>query len=130
MELVITNQEEFDNRPLLPLLIKTKWLEALRSGYYNKGKHLLSSENKYCCLGVLCEIQSRPHYLRFDGVLKYDGSATNLESQNPLFNMLGSHGQFKGFAIIHKTEECYNLASINDYSDTFDDVIEVIEKYF
>lgn len=40
--------------------IKTKWLEALRSGEYEQGKGYLHYEDQgeqhYCCLGVLCEI--------------------------------------------------------------------------
>lgn len=36
--------------------LKTKWLEALRSGKYEQGKHYLKEGGKYCCLGVLCEV--------------------------------------------------------------------------
>lgn len=37
--------------------IKARWVEALRSGSYAQGKHTLrSSAEKYCCLGVLCDI--------------------------------------------------------------------------
>lgn len=36
--------------------IKTKWVEALRSGKYEQGTEQLYSEGKYCCLGVLCDI--------------------------------------------------------------------------
>lgn len=37
--------------------IKNKWIEALRSGEYEQGTGQLKSlDNKYCCLGVLCEI--------------------------------------------------------------------------
>lgn len=38
--------------------IKTKWVEALRSGKYKQGKKSLRSRegDKYCCLGVLCDL--------------------------------------------------------------------------
>lgn len=48
--------------------IKTKWLKALRSGNYTRGKNQLKIEageshhtgirniDRFCCLGVLCEI--------------------------------------------------------------------------
>ena len=37
--------------------IKTKWLEALRSGKYQQGRGILRSvNNEYCCLGVLCDL--------------------------------------------------------------------------
>jgi hypothetical protein len=37
--------------------IKTKWVAALRSGKYKQGKKTLKShDDRYCCLGVLCEL--------------------------------------------------------------------------
>lgn len=37
--------------------IKARWVEALRSGSYAQGKHTLrSSADRYCCLGVLCDL--------------------------------------------------------------------------
>jgi len=41
--------------------IKEKWVEALRSGDYEQGEGALRQEpsrgsNKYCCLGVLCDV--------------------------------------------------------------------------
>ena len=33
------------------------WIVALRTGHYESGKYLLkSADNKFCCLGVLCDI--------------------------------------------------------------------------
>ena len=37
--------------------IKTQWLQALRSDEYEQGIELLrSTEQRFCCLGVLCDI--------------------------------------------------------------------------
>jgi hypothetical protein len=37
--------------------IKSRWLEALRSGDYKQTTATLrSTDNGYCCLGVLCEL--------------------------------------------------------------------------
>jgi hypothetical protein len=36
--------------------IKEKWIEALRSGKYEQGEGTLNKDNKFCCLGVLCEV--------------------------------------------------------------------------
>ncbi len=34
-----------------------KWVEALKSGEFEQGKHCLASaDGKYCCLGVACEV--------------------------------------------------------------------------
>jgi hypothetical protein len=36
--------------------VKEKWLNALRSGEYQQGKHSLRVENNFCCLGVLTDL--------------------------------------------------------------------------
>lgn len=37
--------------------VKEQWLTALRSGRYKQGRMMLrSNDEKYCCLGVLCDI--------------------------------------------------------------------------
>jgi len=39
---------------------KTKWLEALRSGRYPQGREqLMTRKGKYCCLGVLAQIDGQ-----------------------------------------------------------------------
>lgn len=42
----------------LPKEFAEKWIEALRSGDYKKGRGRLynESKNNYCCLGVACSI--------------------------------------------------------------------------
>ena len=39
--------------------IKAAWLAALRSGAYKQGRHTLRYEDKYCCLGVLCDLHAK-----------------------------------------------------------------------
>ncbi len=36
--------------------IAMKWVEALRSGNYKQGTGYLKNNDKFCCLGVLCDI--------------------------------------------------------------------------
>ena len=36
--------------------IYTKWVAALRSGEYKKTTRRLRADDKFCCLGVLCEV--------------------------------------------------------------------------
>ena len=35
---------------------KKKWVEALRSGDYEQGRCAMHREDKFCCLGVLCDV--------------------------------------------------------------------------
>jgi hypothetical protein len=36
--------------------VKQKWIEALRSGMYKQGEGYLRQGDKFCCLGVLCDL--------------------------------------------------------------------------
>lgn len=37
--------------------LKKKWVDALRSGKYEQGRgELRSTDDTYCCLGVLCDV--------------------------------------------------------------------------
>lgn len=36
--------------------IKEKWIAALESGEYEQGREYLHKGNKFCCLGVLCDL--------------------------------------------------------------------------
>jgi hypothetical protein len=37
--------------------VKALWIEALESGRYRQGKHVLRTDSDtYCCLGVLCDL--------------------------------------------------------------------------
>ena len=87
--------------------IKKLWVAALRSGDYLQGKHVLrlnaSTETRFCCLGVLCNLHAIDHpeiaayqldpnkymnheYLVPDSVAKWaglpGGAATKLTNMN------------------------------------------------
>jgi hypothetical protein len=36
--------------------IKARWLAALRSGQYQQGQKYLKVNDRFCCLGVLCDL--------------------------------------------------------------------------
>lgn len=40
----------------MKLDVAKKWVKALRSGKYKQGRGALCEDEKYCCLGVLCEV--------------------------------------------------------------------------
>ena len=47
--------------------IKEKWIEALRSGRYNKIKGALKKDDGFCAVGVLCDtINPNEWYRVFD----------------------------------------------------------------
>jgi hypothetical protein len=103
--------------------LKRRWVRALRSGDYAKGKHALCTvvdgEATYCCLGVLHELVHGTDGWRGppdgDGHLRpkeHDPETTTNET-------------FYGSALVGR-KNAEQLATINDGSDTFDPVVEYI----
>jgi hypothetical protein len=39
--------------------LKARWLTALRSGQYQQARGRLRYDDRYCCLGVLCDISGQ-----------------------------------------------------------------------
>jgi len=37
--------------------VAQKWVKALRSGKYKQGRNRLRKKDRFCCLGVLCELE-------------------------------------------------------------------------
>ena len=46
-----------------------KWVAALRSGKYQQGVGSLNRNEKYCCLGVLADINNIPNEKIFGGTI-------------------------------------------------------------
>lgn len=46
--------------------IAEKWIAALRSDKYEQGQQALNDKDRFCCLGVLCDISNQGNW-RKDG---------------------------------------------------------------
>ncbi len=75
-----TKEEQAANRQ--------KWTAALRSGDYPQGKHTLKTvADRYCCLGVACDLAAR------EGVLDaFDQPATLTKSVQDWLGLLAATG--------------------------------------
>jgi hypothetical protein len=51
---------------MMDQVLKPKWVEALRSGDYEQIEGFLCADGKYCCLGVLCDVQGRDYIVTED----------------------------------------------------------------
>lgn len=104
-------------RPLTQEL-KERWVAALRSGEYKQGKSRLCRRKRYCCLGVLAEIQ---------GELK---KGNVYYSQGP--DDCGHSGfladEFeRDFHYLSRDTQMY-LATKNDKGESFEDLADYIEE--
>lgn len=103
--------------------LKTKWVEALRSGKYTQGNGLLCNLNseinklEHCCLGVLCEVAGVVRIHDDEGNYKFDGK------QDYLSNTL-----LEKFGIGHQEQK--KLACMNDGSEEYSDAGNAVSNEF
>lgn len=107
---------------IMPPDLKSKWVEALRSGSYIQGTGKLCSNDSHCCLGVLCEIcvplgvekfQATPDLVDY----RYKGSIGAGLPPQYLTNELCLDG-----------EEIEQLTTMNDTGKSFIEIANWIER--
>lgn len=93
---------------------KEKWLKALRSGKYQHGTGQLRYEDRFCCIGVYCEIFKIP----------YDGVNTRIEASPDIVGESFYPGvdEVLGFSVVKE------LTNLNDRNKDFSKIIEYIEQ--
>lgn len=96
------------------------WLTALRSGQYEQGQSCLLEDNRYCCLGVGCDIAGVQKQV--DGFVFTDpdnGKLEHLNEMPPGFWFLDR------FGVTLFSQE--HLARMNDDGKTFAEIADAIE---
>ncbi len=126
MSYIITFPEDYVP-PVLPM--RDEWCAALRSGNYKQGSNHLCFDGKYCCLGVLSDIQGRLNLSEYG--VGFDGDKNKVLSfDNPIYNILMKNGEFpKGVEV----EKCfYGAVRLTECNDTlllnFNEIADIIER--
>lgn len=101
-----------DNYKKIPLPGLTEWIHALRTRK-DRGETRLCSEDGYCCLGVLSELQGRLTPEGTDGCDK-DSGRFNLSAGNPVFPILNRLGWFPAGVMVGAS---LSLSGVNDYHE-------------
>lgn len=100
---------------MLKPITREEWVKALRSGKYEQGKSLLKNRNKFCCLGVACDLA---------GVAWEDCEQPSLASSD--FKTVGADILYKSLSLT--VEEAERLANLNDRNVTFLEIADLIEN--
>jgi hypothetical protein len=118
-------------------IIKEKWLTALRSGKFKQGKEELRTlEDKFCCLGVLCDIYRKETKLGKWGKNRFNKfHFTNTKKNNQKFEDQGvlplSVKQWAELPDCNPSiDGLHTLATLNDNGSTFQEIADIIEKNF
>lgn len=131
------------NKPMNPK-VKALWLDALRSGEYKQGSgRLQTSDGKFCCLGVLCDLAMKSGVIQppkkklahavhgeivwFYGDWDYDFISVPTDVQR--WAGLSDRNVLIRFSPDDGSEEIY-LSDLNDSGEyTFDEIADLIEQY-
>lgn len=110
-----------------------KWVEALRSGEYAQGKNVLrDGNNRYCCLGVACEIYhqetGKGEWRLSDSAEYYffedDNQKEPAVLPNEVVKWLGIKSTLGGW----QSDEAKSLVILNDGGEDFNEIANVIES--
>lgn len=118
-------------QPLGPFQLE--WLEALESGKFEQGQTCLKKDNKFCCLGVACElsgITAIPAAIASSGVVRYK----YLGERHYLPQEIVDRLKFRSNQGCAFGEPHMAIAILNDEGKTFKDIAAIIRenpsKYF
>lgn len=114
--------------------IKTKWIEALRSGEYVQTKNALKNQNGFCCLGVLCDIYAKSTETGAEWI-----PSKNCETEFTFLDRIGTPptvvqnwsemnsrtGYLSG--IENRSGITEELTVLNDFGFTFNQIADVIQ---
>jgi hypothetical protein len=103
--------------------IKTKWVAALRSGEYQQGQSQLRNGDKFCCLGVLCNIHSKETGTEWMGNY-YDDHEVYLPEDVMMWSELNINDPILPF---NKSSFDISLSNLNDFGSTFLEIADLIE---
>ena len=120
MKLELYKSEQVEQSNKTPVQLKAAWIAALRSGKYEQGKgRLRTNEDKFCCLGVLCDIVDNTKW-KWGGVCNrshlYENDIALLPSS--LNKIL-----FTDIELIRQQ----TLTSMNDSGKSFKEIADYIE---
>lgn len=109
--------------------IAKKWVAALRSGKYKQGHGQLRKDNRFCCLGVLCDLApiSAGSWRRkaATGDYLYDWNTGGLTIKVLEW---ASMSTLYPAGFIDST--CDTLMHLNDSGKTFVEIADIIERHW
>lgn len=115
--------------------IKEKWLSALRSGEYEQSIGCLkTNDNKFCCLGVLCDIYAKEKNVDWKPINENLTEKLMLSDNNSNISYVLPPHVAEWAEIKDDTGGVYikskddHLSRINDSGESFSEISELIEK--
>jgi hypothetical protein len=110
--------------------VQQAWVKALRSGEYKQGRTRLRAGDKFCCLGVLCDLHQKAGLGRWDGTEYFDGAEdedhTALLLPDAVMEWAGL--SYCSGCFVHIGTRKMLLSNHNDEGASFADLANAIEE--
>ena len=106
-----------------------KWVEALESGEYEQGRTELHEGEKFCCLGVACEL-----FIQAGGELPIRLMESTTVYANHVSTLPWVVRDWLGLdsilGVFHaeRLDDCRSLASLNDRGVSFEEIAKFIRS--
>jgi len=114
--------------------IALKWAEALESGEYKQARGKLRRVDKFCCLGVLCNLHAQAHPEIAAAQKKqseYMGQTLGLSTEVARWAGMDEHGLGEFGFELYNAPNADSLADLNDQDKfTFKQIAEVIRQHY
>jgi hypothetical protein len=108
--------------------IKERWVEALQSGNFTQGRGLLrSTDDRYCCLGVLCEVYRRYNHNNVDWTLRKSSTYYDFMVGEEI-SSVALPKTIMAWAELNERQEGV-LMNLNDRDVPFDAIANVIDSF-
>jgi hypothetical protein len=109
--------------------VADKWVAALRSGQYQQGRNMLRTrDNKYCCLGVLCDISGLGKWVDTPYIAEPGYRVSNWCVEDLLSPPVQEYAGIAtaGGVLPNK----HTLSDMNDDGATFEQLADLIEQHW
>lgn len=106
---------------------KKKWVAALRSGKYEQGRGLLrNKEDRYCCLGVLCDVIDPTKWSPDSTGFTHGYEESDVALPSDVVKVAGLTSNDPEIAVEYGVT---SLITLNDaHHWTFEQIADIIEK--
>lgn len=109
--------------------IAKEWVEALNSGNYKQRQNILSDGERYCCLGVLCDIASKKGIIATGRYGQNGRICLEYGSDDKSTSLPKEVMEWSGIKTDLGHFGSGNLANKNDTGKNFQAIAELIEKH-
>lgn len=104
------------------------WIEALRSGKYRQGHSRLRWQDRFCCLGVRCDLQDNT---KWDSDYRWDGNGGVLPDKIHKLDEFAHTDKNIALPFRSKNQQSRErLSNLNDAGFTFDQLADLIECFW